>query len=171
VISAVFGTWQDQPRCGCGRAERSRWQDQHVRTENARSPNFVCAAVARCRGRDYIVHRWGGRCRLTGQFPSNTPGCDRNGWRGRGSTAWTLFCSWPAANAAGSGSTWHGRSDSSGTRKQKLRNFSSQHSLFIFGHTRSPIHIIFFTNNRSFLPVSFPSSLESTPGSPPSTTH
>ena len=46
--------------------------------------------------------------------------------------------------------------------------------LWFFGHTRSPIHIIFFTNNsrptlRSFLPVCFPSSLESTPGSPPST--
>ena len=26
MISAVSGTWQDQPRCGCGRAERSRWQ-------------------------------------------------------------------------------------------------------------------------------------------------
>jgi len=36
---------------------------------------------------------------------------------------------------------------------------------------RSPIHIIFFTNNRSFLPVCLPSSLESTPGSPPSTPH
>ena len=44
-------------------------------------------------------------------------------------------------------------------------------TLFIFGHTRSPIHIIFSTNNRSFLPVCFPSSLESTPGSPPSTAH
>ena len=39
----------------------------------------------------------------------------------------------------------------------------------IFGHTRSSIHIIFFTNNRSFLPVCFPSSLESTSGSPQST--
>jgi len=48
---------------------------------------------------------------------------------------------------------------------------SSKHSLFIFGHTRSPIHIIFSTNNRSFLPACFPSSLESTPGFPPSTTH
>ena len=48
---------------------------------------------------------------------------------------------------------------------------SSQHTLFIFGHTRSSIHIIFFTNNRSFLPVCFPSSVESTPGSPPSTPH
>ena len=42
---------------------------------------------------------------------------------------------------------------------------------FIFGYTRSPIHIIFSTNNRSFLPVCFSSSLESTPGSSPSTTH
>ena len=42
---------------------------------------------------------------------------------------------------------------------------TSQHSLFIFGHTRSSIYIIFSTNNRSFLPVCFPSSLESTPGS------
>ena len=33
------------------------------------------------------------------------------------------------------------------------------------------LSIIFSTNNRSFLPVCFPSSLESTPGSPPSTTH
>ena len=48
---------------------------------------------------------------------------------------------------------------------------SSQHSLFIFGHTRSPIHIIFSTNNRSFLPVCFSSSLKSTSGFPPSTTH
>ena len=39
---------------------------------------------------------------------------------------------------------------------------SSQHTLFIFGHSRSSIHI-FFTNKRSFLPVCFPSSLESTP--------
>ena len=39
---------------------------------------------------------------------------------------------------------------------------SSQHSLFIIGQTRSSIHIIFSTNNRSFLPVCFPSSLEST---------
>ena len=48
---------------------------------------------------------------------------------------------------------------------------SSQHTLFIFGHTRSSIHIIFFSNNRSFLPVCFPSSLESTTGPPPSTPH
>jgi len=31
-----------------------------------------------------------------------------------------------------------------------------------------PIHIIFFKNNRSFIPVCFPLSLESTPGSSPS---
>ena len=48
---------------------------------------------------------------------------------------------------------------------------SLQHTLFIFGHSRSSIHNIFFTNNRSFLPVCFPSSLESTPGPPPSTPH
>ena len=42
---------------------------------------------------------------------------------------------------------------------------SSQHSLFIFGHTRSSIYIIFSTNNRSFLPIYFPSSAKSTPGS------
>ena len=35
---------------------------------------------------------------------------------------------------------------------------------------RSSVHI-HITNNRSFLPVCFPSSLESTPGFPPSTTH
>ena len=51
------------------------------------------------------------------------------------------------------------------------RSASTQHSLFIFGHTRSPIHIIFFVNNRLFLLVCFPSSLESTPGFPSSTTH
>ena len=39
-----------------------------------------------------------------------------------------------------------------------------QQSLFIFGHTRSSIYIIFSTYIRSFLPVCFPSSLESTPG-------
>ena len=48
---------------------------------------------------------------------------------------------------------------------------SSQHSLFIFGHTRSSIHIIFSTNNRSFLSVCFPSSLKSTLGFSPSATH
>ena len=39
------------------------------------------------------------------------------------------------------------------------------------GHTRSSIYIIFSTNNISFLPLCFPSSLESSPGFPPSTTH
>ena len=48
---------------------------------------------------------------------------------------------------------------------------SSQHTLFVFGHSRSSTHNIFFTNNRSFLPVCFPSSLESTPGPTPSTPH
>ena len=38
----------------------------------------------------------------------------------------------------------------------------SQRSLFIFGHTHSSIYIILCTNNRSFLPVCFPLSLEST---------
>ena len=42
MISAVFRTWQDQPRCGCGRAERSRWQDPHARTPARRTS---CAAV------------------------------------------------------------------------------------------------------------------------------
>ena len=51
---------------------------------------------------------------------------------------------------------------------------SSQHSLFIFGHTRSSIYIIFSSNIStmiSFLPLCFFSSLESAPGFPPSTTH
>ena len=52
MISAVFETWQDQRRCGCGRAERSRWQDPHVRTPARRT---WCAAVVES------VHRWGGR--------------------------------------------------------------------------------------------------------------
>ena len=38
-------------------------------------------------------------------------------------------------------------------------------------HTRSPIHIIFSANNRSCLPVCFPSSLESTSSFSPSATH
>jgi len=42
---------------------------------------------------------------------------------------------------------------------------------FICGHTRSSIHIIFSTSNRSFFPVCFPSSLELSPGFSPSTTH
>ena len=62
-------------------------------------------------------------------------------------------------------------SDNHPTVQPHHSSASSQHSLFIFGHTRSSIHIVFFTNNRSFLPVCFPSSLESTPGSPPSATH
>ena len=37
--------------------------------------------------------------------------------------------------------------------------------------SRWSTHIIFSTNNRSFLPVCFPSSLEPIPGFPPSTTH
>ena len=44
-------------------------------------------------------------------------------------------------------------------------------SLLTFGHTCWSINIIFSKNNRSFLPVCFPSSLEPTPGFPPSTTH
>ena len=48
---------------------------------------------------------------------------------------------------------------------------SSQHSLFIFGHTCSSIYIIFSTYNRLFLPVRFPSSLESTLAFSPSTVH
>ena len=43
MISAVSGTWQDQRRCGCGRAERSRWKDRHVRTPAHRTS---CTAVA-----------------------------------------------------------------------------------------------------------------------------
>jgi len=43
-------------------------------------------------------------------------------------------------------------------------------ALYLWSHSL-PIHIIFFTNNRSFLPVCFPSFLESTFGYPPSTPH
>ena len=42
MISAVSGTWQNQRRCGCCRAERSRWQDPRVRTPARRTS---CAAV------------------------------------------------------------------------------------------------------------------------------
>jgi len=109
--------------CGCGRAERSKWQDLHARTPARRTS---CAAVVDTSpsmrwkmsvARNVICWR-----RLTGLFPSDTPGCDRSGWRGRGSIAWTLFCSWPAANAAGSGSAWHGRSDSSRTPVDQLHS-------------------------------------------------
>ena len=77
MISAVFGTWQDQPRCGCGRAERSRWQDPHVRTPARRTS---CAAVVESSpstrwkmsvARNVICWR-----QLTGSFPSDRPGCD-----------------------------------------------------------------------------------------------
>jgi len=47
---------------------------------------------------------------------------------------------------------------------------SLQQSLFT-GHNRSSIYIIVSKNNRSFLPVCFSSSMDSTPGSPSSTTH
>jgi len=50
VISAVFGTWQDQPRCRCGRAERSRWQDPHVRTR-------ACGTLPG-EGRNVTCARW-----------------------------------------------------------------------------------------------------------------
>ena len=60
--------------------------------------------------------------RLTGLIPSDTPGCDHSGWRLQGSIAWTLFCSWPAANAAGSGSAWHGRSNSGRTPVWQLHS-------------------------------------------------
>jgi len=120
VISAVFGTWQDQPRCGCGRAERSRWRDPHVRTpahwtscvENSPSMKWKMSVA-----RNVICWR-----RLTGPFPSDTPGCNCSGWCGRGSTAWTLYCSWPAANASESGSAWHGLSDSSWTPVEQLHS-------------------------------------------------
>ena len=68
--------------------------------------------------RNVICWRW-----LTGLFPSDTPGCDHSGWHGRGSTAWTLFCSWQAANAAGSGSAWHGWSDSGRTPVGQLHSY------------------------------------------------
>jgi len=42
VTWSVSETWQDQPQCGRGRAERSRWQDPHVRTPARRTS---CAAV------------------------------------------------------------------------------------------------------------------------------
>ena len=81
MISAVFGTGHDQPRCGCGRAERSRRQDPHVRTPARRTS---CAAVVESSpstrwkmsvARNVICWR-----RLTGLFLSDTPGCDRSGW-------------------------------------------------------------------------------------------
>jgi len=73
VISAVFENWQDQPQCGCGRAERSRWRDLHVRTPARRTS---CAAVVENSpsmrwkmsvARNVICWR-----RLTGPFPSDT---------------------------------------------------------------------------------------------------
>ena len=50
-------------------------------------------------------------------------------------------------------------------------NQSSQHSLFISGQTCSSIDIIFSANNRSFLPLCFPLSLESTTGFSSSINH
>ena len=93
--------------------------------ENACSPNFVRSVVESSPSmrwkmsvaRNVICWR-----RLTELFPSDTPGCDRSGWRGQGSTAWTLFCSWPAASAAGSGSAWRARSDSSRTPVGQLHS-------------------------------------------------
>ena len=109
MIWAISGTWQDQPRCGCGRAECSRWQDPHVRTPARRTS---CAAVVESSpsmrwkisvAQNVICWR-----RLTGLFPSDTPGCDHSGWCGRGSTAWTLFCSWlaPLLPFRWMGTTW-----------------------------------------------------------------
>ena len=122
MISAVFGTWQDQPRCGeVGQSVpggRTRMWTPARRTS--------CAAVVESSpskrwkmsvARNVICWR-----RLTELFPSYMPGCDRSGWRGRGSTAWTLFCSWPAANAAGSGSAWRARSESSRTPVGQLHS-------------------------------------------------
>jgi len=48
---------------------------------------------------------------------------------------------------------------------------SERRSRPINRYTRSSIHIILSTNNRSFLSVCFPSSLEPTSGFPSSTTH
>ena len=45
------------------------------------------------------------------------------------------------------------------------------YTLFVFRHSCSSIYITFSTDNRSFLPVCFPSSLESILGFSSSTTH
>jgi len=76
VISAVFGTWQDQPRCGCGRAERSRWQDPHVRTP-ARRTSWAAVLESSPSTRWKMSVARNGICwrRLTELFPSDTPGC------------------------------------------------------------------------------------------------
>jgi len=65
----------------------------------------------------------------------------------------------PSSKARGEGgmSRWRWRLPPEPNNQTSLMSSaSSQHSLFIFGHTRWSIHIILSTNNRLFLPVCFP---------------